>query len=38
LQLTAYVSAKNSVTVVLRNGTEDTATLPPGRMKIHLLK
>jgi hypothetical protein len=38
LQLTAYVSARNSITVVLRNGTADTATLPPGRVKIHLLK
>jgi hypothetical protein len=38
LQLTAYVSAKNSITVVLRNGTADTATLPPGRVKIQLLR
>jgi parallel beta-helix repeat protein len=38
LQLTAYVGAKNSVTLVLRNGTADPTTLPPGRVKVQLLK
>src|SRR5258705_2997030 len=32
-QLTAYVGAKNSVTVVLRNGTAAPTTLPPGRVE-----
>jgi hypothetical protein len=38
LQLTAYVEGKNRVTLVLRNGTADPATLPPGRVKVQLLK
>jgi len=38
LQLTAYVASKNSVTIVLRNGTTAPTTLPPGRVKVHLLK
>ena len=38
LQLTAYVGARNSVTVVLRNGTADPTALPPGRVKVQLLK
>jgi parallel beta-helix repeat protein len=38
LQLTAYVGAKNSVTVVLRNGTAAPTTLPPGHVKVQLIK
>jgi hypothetical protein len=38
LQLTAYVASKNSVTIVLRNGSTAPTTLPPGRVKVHLLK
>jgi hypothetical protein len=38
LQLTADVGAKNSVTLVLRNGTADPVALAPGRVKVHLLR
>jgi hypothetical protein len=38
LQLTAYVGASNSVTLVLRNGTSDPVALSPGRVKVQLVK
>ena len=38
LQLTAYVGARNSVTLVLRNGTTDAVALGAGRVKVQLLK
>ena len=38
LQLSAYVAARNTVAIVLRNGTADTADLGPGRVKVQLLK
>jgi len=38
LQLTAYVGSRNSVTLVLRNGTADAVALGSGRVKVQLLK
>jgi hypothetical protein len=38
LQMTAYVGARNRVTVVLRNGTAGAVALPPGRLVLQLLK
>jgi hypothetical protein len=38
LQMTAYVGARNRVTVVLRNGTAGAVALPAGRLVLQLLK
>jgi parallel beta-helix repeat protein len=38
LQMTAYVGARNRVTVVLRNGTASAIALAPGRLVLQLLK
>jgi len=38
LQMTAYVGARNRVTVVLRNGTASAVALPAGRLVLQLLK
>jgi hypothetical protein len=38
LQLSAYVPARNTVAIVLRNGTADEADVGPGRVKVQLMK
>jgi len=38
LQMSAYVPARNTVAIVLRNGTADEADVGPGRVNVQLMK